>query len=57
MIQHKTYYGITFPLKDFAKFLGEEKKYKSYGDRYRRKINAQLQTKNNHKNQKLMIIV
>ena len=37
MIQHQTYYGITFPLKDFAKFLGEEEKYESYGDRYRRK--------------------
>lgn len=32
MIHHQTYYGITFPLKDFAKFLGEEEKYKSYGD-------------------------
>ena len=44
MIQHQTYYGITFSLKDFAKFLGEEEKYKSYGDRYRRKKYIQFFT-------------
>ena len=44
MIQHQTYYAITFPLKDFAKFLGEEEKYKSYGDRYRRKKYIQFFT-------------
>jgi hypothetical protein len=35
ILQHQPYYGITFLLKDFAKFLGEEEKYKNYGDRYR----------------------
>jgi hypothetical protein len=37
MLQHQQYYGITFPLKDFAKFLGEEEKYEHYGSPYRRK--------------------
>jgi len=48
MIQHQTYYAITFPLKDFAKFLGEEEKYKSYGDRYRRKKYIQFFTNLQH---------
>jgi len=48
MIQHQTYYGITFPLKDFAKFLGEEEKYKNYGDRYRRKKYIQFFTNLQH---------
>jgi len=29
MLQHQPYYGVTFPLKNFAKFLGEEEKYKN----------------------------
>lgn len=37
ILQHQSYYGITFPLKDFAKFLRDEEKYKNYGDPYRRK--------------------
>ena len=44
ILQHQSYYGITFPLKDFAKFLGEEEKYKNYGDRYRRKKYIQFFT-------------
>ena len=35
ILGHQQYYVITFPLKDFAKFLGEEEKYNTYGDRYR----------------------
>jgi hypothetical protein len=37
LIQHQPYYGITFPLKDFARFLGNEEKYNHYGDQSRRK--------------------
>lgn len=44
MLQHQKYYVITFPLKDFAKFLGEEEKYKNYGDRYRRQKYIQFFT-------------
>lgn len=44
ILQHQSYYAITFPLKDFAKFLGEEEKYKNYGDRYRRKKYIQFFT-------------
>jgi hypothetical protein len=43
-LQHQSYYGITFPLKYFAKFLGEEEKYKNYGDSYRRKKYIQFFT-------------
>ncbi len=39
---------ITFTLKDFAKFLGEEEKYKNYGDRYRRKKYIQFFTNLQH---------
>ena len=35
-------------MKDFAKFLGEEEKYKSYGDRYRRKKYIQFFTNLQH---------
>jgi len=48
ILQHQPYYGITFPLKDFAKFLGEEDKYKNYGDRYRRKKYIQFFTNLQH---------
>ena len=48
ILQHQLYYGITFPLKDFAKFLGEEEKYKNYGDRYRRKKYIQFFTNLQH---------
>ena len=44
ILQHQSYYVITFSLKDFAKFLGEEEKYKNYGDRYRRKKYIQFFT-------------
>lgn len=44
--EYQSYYRITFPLKDFAKFLGEEEKYKNknYGDSYRRKKYIQFFT-------------
>jgi hypothetical protein len=48
MLQHQPYYGITFPLKDFAKFLGGEEKYKNSGDRYRRKKYIQFFTNLQH---------
>lgn len=48
MLQHQPYYGITFSLKDFAKFLGEEEKYKNYGDRYRRNKYIQFFTNLQH---------
>jgi len=48
ILQHQSYYLITFPLKDFAKFLGEEEKYKNYGDRYRRKKYIQFFTNLQH---------
>ncbi len=47
-LHHQPYYGITFPLKDLAKFLGEEDKYKNYGDRYRRKKYIQFFTNLQH---------
>jgi hypothetical protein len=47
ILQHQSYL-ITFPLKDFAKFLGEEEKYKNYGDRYRRKKHIQFFTNLQH---------
>jgi hypothetical protein len=37
ILQHQPYYVITFPLKDFAKFVEQRDKYKNYGDQYRRK--------------------
>ena len=48
MIQYQSYYLLTFPLKDFAKFLGEEEKYKNYGDRYRWKKYIQFFTNLQH---------
>lgn len=48
MLQHQIYYVITFPLKDFAKFLGEEEKYKNYGVQYRRKKYIQFFTNLQH---------
>ena len=48
ILQHQQYYVITFPLKDFAKFLGKEEKYKNYGDRYRRKKYIQFFTNLQH---------
>ena len=44
IIEHQRYYSIIFPLKNFAKFLGKEEKYKSYSDRYRRKKYIQFFT-------------
>ena len=48
ILQHQQYYVITFPLKDFVKFLGEEEKYKNYGDRYRRQKYIQFFTNLQH---------
>jgi len=44
ILQHQSYYRLIFPLKDFTKFLKEEKKYKSYGDSYKRKKYIQFFT-------------
>lgn len=43
-LDHQQYYLITFSLRDFAKFLGEEEKYTNYADRYRRQKYIQFFT-------------
>ena len=48
MLQRQEYYVITFPLKNFAKFLGKEKKYKKYADPYKRKKYIPLFTNLQH---------
>ena len=48
ILDHQQYYLITFPLREFATFLAEEKKYESYGDRYRRQKYIQFFTNLQH---------